>query len=140
MDIDNIIKEIILFENEKYIWVYDFDVDEYVILTVHNYHTKKMMNYFNVLNNNEILFSFFNCSTKTEVEKDFSYDNKLNIYIDNYDYDKKIYGISDWHFRMFCEDFDLENFKKVINQKKYINDKYINNFKKIKPDLFIKYQ
>ena len=144
---NDIIKEIILFENEKDIYV------ENSMVYLDNYKNKyhdKIQFYSNKFTTNDscyyarifvyvntITFDICDGYSKELLKED--YDNKLNICIDNYNYDRKIKNQNDWCFRVFSEDFNIENFKKIINLKKYVNNKYINNLKNIKPDLFIKY-
>ena len=147
MDNLNIIREILLFENREILF-------SYRILTLDNYKDvcNKAWKEYSPLNDfltNKFYYmmvcvdidklKLFICDefTKEHLKKD--YNNKLNVYITDSDYDKKINYENGWEFRVFSEDFDLENLKKVINLKKYINNKFINNFKKVKSDLFIEY-
>ena len=147
MDNSYIFREIILFEDEKKIF-FD-DMPNTILLTLNNHKNKKIIEYLHnfftnesyymrvTIHKTEIEFAVSNAHSKDKLKK--KYNNELNVYINKHDYFIKVNYMDYWCFRIFSEDFNLENFKKIINLKKYINNKFINNFKTVKPDLFIKY-
>ena len=149
MDNSDILKEIILFEDERQIFFQKhlLTIDDYkdkynMQHTLIRHHLDKFLSdkkYYLYVRVRDKILDIFTCNIRNI--NDFKDLNNyyFDAYISDYDYNSKMSGKKDWIFRMFREDFNLEKFKKVINLKKYVNNKFLDNFKKIKPDLFIKY-